>query len=171
LGNNTVTITWTITGTAINGVLNMQVDTVNVGWLGLGWHKFNSTAGPLVNMLNADIHIAVFDGTTPAVADRFSDNTASQGKAAPVLDTSIGGTNDILTFSSGQTATSSTFSFSKKLNTGDITADWPITPAGLFHIIYASGSNQNLMYHGSGITHRGNWLVNFFTGASQTCAC
>jgi hypothetical protein len=169
LGNNTLLLQWAIDGNSITVKLTTSI----VSWAGIGWHKFNATANPTVNMMDVDFAIAIADPITNqiVVTDRFSNNQVNNGKTAPVLDTTLGGTNDIISYNGAQTATSTIFSFTKLLNTADLKGDWPIANVGFYHIVYASGTSNTFDYHGPGVYHRGNWLVNFFTGYNKCCLC
>jgi hypothetical protein len=51
------------------------------------------------------------------------------GYTRPVLDTSIGGKDDIISYSGNQTETRTTIVFQRKLVTGDLKADHPLVNA------------------------------------------
>jgi hypothetical protein len=95
------TLSWTITtqGTATGGpvvALTLQVNCQC--WVGLGWHAQNASAG---GMSQADFVLATFDNRNTTVSDRYS-TSSNGGYGAPVLDTDIGGSNNILAYSAFQ---------------------------------------------------------------------
>jgi hypothetical protein len=95
------TLSWTITtqGTATGApVISLTMQVNCVCWIGLGWHPQNASAS---GMSQADFVVATFNGRNVSVTDRYS-TPSNGGYGAPVLDTDIGGANNILAWSAFQ---------------------------------------------------------------------
>jgi len=137
-------------------------------WVGIGWHPANSTGADYKDMFDVDFTIAVFSSGTPVITDRRSNITSVDGKTAPVLDTSIGGTNDVFMTSGSQVGGVTSFTFSKKLITEDKVADHPIEVRTMYHVIIAHGTEEAFGYHSN--VFRGHWLVNWFSGENGPCS-
>jgi len=129
-----------------------------VGWLGIGWHSVLSSDE---GMLNADIVVASFDETGDVLVDDYLAETESGHSV--VKDTSVGGTNDVYSWSGSQSDGETIFTFQRKLVTNDTIGDKPITN-GLANIIWAFGFGWP-SYHGQ--ANRGKIKINLITGASQ----
>lgn len=160
------TLSWTVTtsGTATGGpVISFSIQVNCVCWVGLGWHAPNASVG---GMSQADFMVATFDGKV-SITDRYS-TSSNGGYGPPVLDTDIGGANNILAWSAFQTSYPLPFTsvtFVKESKTGDTVADHPIVP-GPTQVLWAHGnlgssSPNQLQYHGFG--NRGLATIDFFT--------
>jgi len=164
--NDTIVLTWTIS----DGSINLQVEGMFTDWVGIGWHAWNSSGQEFQDMYDVDFTIADFENGNWIVTDRKANNAVNSGYTEPVLDTSIGGSNDVTAITASQNNGITQFAFTKKLDTGDTIGDWPLQDGGITtHVIVAHGQNNTntLAYHGP--FNRGHWLIDFYTGVNQPC--
>jgi len=143
-------LSWTIA----NGTFFARADVNTVGWVGFGLSPVDELG--YYGMPYADIWVGIFDPATNqyTVRDYYRDS-ALPGE--PTLDTDLGGTNDIITYSGGQAGTSF-ISWSRKLVTNDTKWDAPV-PTGDVNIIYAWGAANDFAWHG--LLNTGTATVNF----------
>ncbi|KAL6078705.1 hypothetical protein QOT17_001348 [Balamuthia mandrillaris] len=159
-------LSWGIDEAAEEITFELNVEQPGGVWVAVGWHAVGSSDDA---MTNADFVVCTFnDSTHVNITDRYA-NANNKGFTAPVLDTTIGGVDNILSpygaqISSASSASPSTITvarFTRKLNTGD-KADHPITP-GEMKVVAAIGRSNNFGFHAKAK----QILVNFFTGASS----
>eukprot|EP01089_Gocevia_fonbrunei_P004589 TRINITY_DN14632_c0_g1_i2.p1 TRINITY_DN14632_c0_g1~~TRINITY_DN14632_c0_g1_i2.p1 ORF type:complete len:209 (-),score=37.70 TRINITY_DN14632_c0_g1_i2:106-732(-) len=168
----TFSLSWSIwsTNTPTTTLIELTATVNYSSWVAFGLHLPNATT---TGMGNADFIVGVFDSNGKAnVTDCWS-NPVNGGYAIPVLDTELGGTNNILASSGFQTSTPiplSSWTVLRDMNTGDLKTDHPVVP-GQMQIVWAHGnpaaSNPNILaYHGP--MNRGSGLVNFFTTSQSS---
>eukprot|EP00004_Rigifila_ramosa_P026049 TRINITY_DN7965_c0_g1_i1.p2 TRINITY_DN7965_c0_g1~~TRINITY_DN7965_c0_g1_i1.p2 ORF type:complete len:214 (-),score=41.02 TRINITY_DN7965_c0_g1_i1:41-595(-) len=136
---------WCIDDALIEFTLTISRDC----WIGMGISPDN------FGMVNADIMYASQTGGALAMVDSFS-----FGEGTPNTDTSIGGTNDILSYT-GAFGPTTTVTFSRLLDTGDVIADYPIVANATVPVIWAHGNAnaRTIGYHGG--AQRGTVIVAF----------
>eukprot|EP01088_Endostelium_zonatum_P015832 TRINITY_DN4041_c0_g1_i1.p1 TRINITY_DN4041_c0_g1~~TRINITY_DN4041_c0_g1_i1.p1 ORF type:complete len:225 (-),score=53.72 TRINITY_DN4041_c0_g1_i1:26-700(-) len=161
-------LSWVIfskAGEKFQQIIALTLTVTESAWIGIGFRLPNTTYS---GMTKADFLITVFNQTskTVNVTDRFS-TPKEMGYSEPLLDTSIGGEDNIISFSGfqiSQPTAVSTVTILRELNTGDKVADHPII-AGEMDVIWAHGNLQaadpnKLAFHGG---YHGEQNVNFFT--------
>lgn len=166
MGN--VTMEWSVNQSAIVATVSAPFDC----WIGVGWHPLGSTGADDHDMFNVDFTIMEFISNQAVISDRFSNDTDGAGYVPPILDTLVGGTDDIHAATGSQVNGVTTYHWTKLLQTKDAKADHPIVASkfpGDYHLVYAHGDNtqNSLQYHGPG--NRDHWIVNFLTGANEPC--
>lgn len=93
-------------------------------------------------MVGADIIIAEFSNGVASVKDYWAETFAK-----PVLDTSLGGTNDVELVSGSEVDGVTSVQFRRKLETGD-SYDRAIRTSGATPVIFAWHSTEDtLQYH------------------------
>jgi len=137
------------------------------GWIGVGWHCFDC---PEDGMTNADFAIGIFDSHgNVTVRDYMSEDSINKGYAQPVLDTAVGGYNNIISYSGYQTDEESVMIFQKPIVTNDTKGDHFLVGGSvlvLFAYAKDGGSQSNIFqYHGG--SHRGSQTISFYTGISR----
>jgi len=147
----------------------IQVSLLGETWAGIGWHEFNATGANDKGMFGADFAVAIFDGTTKLVTDRKANDAVNNGYTTPSLDTlpAIGGVDNIAVFAGEQKAGTTTFSFTRALDTGDTKGDWPLTQPGFYHVIVARGEANKFGFHGNDKFHHRHWSINWSTGENK----
>jgi len=146
--------------TADNAIIMTIQYNVKAPWVGIGWHDTSSLES---GMKTADIVVAFFEPNGSIfVLDFVSSPSAPFGHNA-VEDTDIGGTNDVYSWSGVQTATTTTFTFTRKLITNDTKADQMFSN-GMQNVIWAHGTSSWPSYHGR--SNRDEVRINFFTGGA-----
>lgn len=129
-------------------------------WLGIGWHEAGSSN---TEMTQADFVIAIFDdnGNLQSCQDYFA-SPNDGGFTFPVLDTSMGGYDNVYACSGKQTSAQTQVSFSRLLVTNDTTADHPLVNATQ-NLIFAHGLSNPLGKHKN---NYGDFDINFlaYTG-------
>jgi len=114
------------------------------------------------NTLILQFHNFSANGTFISVEDRiFASDSAQYGY--PVLDESIGGTDDILLKGGSQDGTVTSFYFKKRLTTPDKIGDYPINIFQNVYFIFAYGFNNTFAYHAG----RKMLQINLLTGKTQ----
>eukprot|EP00898_Chlorokybus_atmophyticus_P007760 jgi/Chlat1/7986/Chrsp7S07774 len=132
--------------------IEFQMTSPGTGWLGVGFDP-DDTA-----MSNADMYIGYVDASGAHISDYWSTSTVT-----PTLDTSIGGTSDVLSYSGTQTSAGTTIVFMRKLVTGDA-KDRDIA-SKLTKVIYAwHATDDTLLYHGT--SNRGMYTTNLLANTS-----
>jgi len=120
-------------------------------------------------MTSADFAVAIFDGTTKLVTDRKANNANNNGFTSPDVDSmsAIGGVDNIAVFAGEQKGGTTTFSFTRALDTGDTKGDWPLTQSGFYHVIVARGAANKFAFHGNDKYHHQSWAINWSTGENK----
>lgn len=109
--------------------------------------------------------------------DKLTDDYISDTQAAPRLDTSVGGTNDILASAGSESGGVTVIKYVRSLDTGDVN-DKVISNTGI-HVTnmslmtgdmscilaYNPTSDDRTIYHGQ--SNRVQLTINFFTGGTS----
>lgn len=118
---------WSTTGDTIR--MAMQAD--NQGWVAVGFQ-------PGRRMKDADMVFGMMTGGNAVVQDHYS-----TGDFGPhTVDVQQGGTDDVLLYGGARTASTTTFEFERKLDTGDA-RDVALQRGVQMQIIWAYGSSDN----------------------------
>merc|ERR1712137_87852 len=164
-------VSWSLTNSTIT--INLVLKTW--AWCGIGWHKVGSDS---INMLDADIAVALFDPDTNEfleVTDRWS--PSSGGEPPEDTQTNPKGFDNIHNYFGSQYIDEdgnqiTQVSFTRLLVTNDTNDDNPIVNANMT-LIWAYGNDQysydsnanNFGYHGG---HAGSVIFNLFTFNSNS---
>ncbi|KAF2075603.1 hypothetical protein CYY_003108 [Polysphondylium violaceum] len=124
-------------------------------WVGIGWHCQGCQSDKF--MANSDYVIAVFNDTTGQLSVGDYVSTPGPRGIPPIPDTSLNGTNDIISFGGYQTPDSTFVYFTRKLVTGDKIGDRDLV-IGEIDFIWAHGAagSNSFGYHGQGNAGRLN---------------
>jgi glucose/arabinose dehydrogenase len=140
-------MSWTVVE---NSQVNVTLEyTGGRAWLGVGINDKSE------GMTNADMMIARWDTSEPAIEDNFA-----VGHVPPQTDVSQGGQYNILAPSLAQSDALSVANFSRKLDTGDAKTDYVIQNAWV-QTLWAHGQSNVFTYH---FSNRGLVTLNWLTG-------
>ena len=128
-------VSWTVLDDALRLQLTVGSE---VTWVGLGYGD---------SMSGSDISFCEITHT-PALSVRITDRWAS-GHSLPVLDTALGGTDDIADPSISEVDGKVRLSFTRKLVTGD-SNDKNILLPETNNFIFAFSTSPGISYHGYG---------------------
>jgi len=149
--NPSYSITWTID--CSTELFSATITADCAGWVGVGWSQD-------VSMYPSDIIMGYIDNGTPTVSDMFSN-----GHEPPTVDTSAGGSSDLVATDSNvqRTGGTTTVTFSRPVTSAD-SHDMDITLGNMNMIwAYQATSDDPTDKH----TSNGVLGINFFTGSTQ----
>lgn len=149
---------WTIE----DGFIIAKMTAPAVAWVGFGWHCQGCDSD--IQMANVDFVIGLFNnnGTFLSASDRASKPGTTTGQ--PVLDTAIGGVENVVGLSGTQTASQTSVTWQRALNTSDTIADHVISTDAPTRILYAWGQSNSFGPHGPNAFQA---TLNFGDGSTQ----
>jgi len=141
-------LSWSV----IDDTIVARVDVQAIGWVGFGLSPVSH------GMPQADFWIGIMDPNTGKwnVSDYYR---AENSNGRPELDTTLGGTNDLLSFAGAQSGTVTTIKWSRKLVTADTGFDSPFA-TGPLNVVYAWGTSNAFASHGN--KNVGMAVIDFF---------
>ena len=148
-----------------DGILHADMSTNETGWLGFG---LSPTAFLTFHGMNhADMVVATW---APSGACRVEDYyNPSDFEKAPQLDTALSGTDDVLSYACSHEDGWTHARWSRRLSTGDLSADWNVTQGWNHIILAAPAGERELAYHGAKST--AVCEIDFFKGlVKKECA-
>jgi len=127
------------TANLVTNTIQFQAVVNTTGWIGFGLSPI-----PILGfhgMGNADIWIGIWDTNTGALTVKdYYRNESYPGE--PEEDTTLGGTNDVSSFTGSQSNGVSIITWTRSLTTKDIRCDHPFTGGLLLNVIYAWGTSK-----------------------------
>jgi len=130
------------------GLVNFQLNhTGLLAWVGFALSNFYDPHLKNYGMAMGDFYVSFW---SPSFS--VTDKTNPQQPETMPLDDTAAGTgcqNNILNAAGSRTGTVSLAKWSRKIDTGDLQCDYPITVTGIQHVLFAVGPKDSFGYHGS----------------------
>jgi len=125
-------------------------------WAGFGFSNYFDPNAGLYGMTLADFVVCTFP------AGCVDDYNPQPKETMPVGDVSLGGKMNIISTNVTRVGTTTTYFWSRLLNTNDVPFDNSIILTGPQHVIFAHGTSDTFGYHGA--SNRNYGQVDFALG-------